>query len=115
MQVLSECRENTLIIKINGRIDSSNSAEFERRIKFACSEDTVRLIVDLGGLEYMSSSGVRVLLSLHLLLYHRQGEMVIAHPPLFANKIFQNSGFENLCRLFETNEEALTYFKEKSP
>jgi hypothetical protein len=41
--------------------------------------------------------------------------MVIAHPPLFANKIFQNSGFENLCRLFETNEEALTYFKEKSP
>jgi anti-anti-sigma factor len=113
MQVLTEYRGDILILSIDGRVDSSNSAEWETKIKSALRENTLRLIMDMQKLEYMSSSGVRVLLSTHLSLYQRGGELVISHPPLFAYKIFQNSGFENLCKLFETTEEALKYFNEK--
>ena len=50
------------IIRAEGRVDSSNASEFEEAAMSAINEDGGPLVFDLGGLTYMSSAGLRVLL-----------------------------------------------------
>lgn len=50
------------VIRAEGRVDSSNAGEFETAAMEAVDADGAALIFDLGGLTYMSSAGLRVLL-----------------------------------------------------
>lgn len=50
------------IIRAEGRVDSSNAGEFEAAAMEAVASDDAALVFDLGGLTYMSSAGLRVLL-----------------------------------------------------
>ncbi len=50
------------IIRVEGRVDSSNAGEFEAAAMAALDADDAALVFDLGGLTYMSSAGLRVLL-----------------------------------------------------
>lgn len=50
------------IIRAEGRVDSSNAGEFEAAAMAAVDADGAALVFDLGGLTYMSSAGLRVLL-----------------------------------------------------
>jgi len=50
------------IIRVDGRVDSSNAGEFEAAAMAAIDADGAALVFDLGGLTYMSSAGLRVLL-----------------------------------------------------
>ena len=50
------------IVRAEGRVDSSNAGEFEAATMAALDAGDGALVFDLGGLTYMSSAGLRVLL-----------------------------------------------------
>ncbi len=53
-----------MTIELKGRIDSSNAAEVERRILEQTGANDGELVLDAGGLDYISSAGLRVILRL---------------------------------------------------
>lgn len=63
--VSGEIRENVLYISLTGRVDSSNASEVEKEI-FALLPAKAHsgVVVDMDGLEYISSAGLRVILHL---------------------------------------------------
>ena len=55
----------TLVVALEGEIDLSATAEAERRIADAEAKEPGRLVIDLRGVTFMDSSGLRVLLTAH--------------------------------------------------
>lgn len=77
-------KEITLLLE--GRLDSTTAPQLEERIIDEVSEGAERLILDFQGLEYLSSEGLRVLMSAHRYFMRKgKGEMIIRH----VNEIIQ--------------------------
>ena len=101
---------DTLVVSPEGRIDQSNADAFQNAlapILTECAADKGRLILDLSGLEYISSAGLRV-----LMLAAKQAKatgVTIALSglrPLVA-EIFQISRFTLVFTITSTLREAL--------
>ncbi len=80
--------ENT--IKILGRIDSNNAKQFEDELFASAGEGDVTL--DAGGLEYISSAGLRVLLKLK----KSRGSVAVINVSSEVYDIFSVTGFDNI-------------------
>lgn len=60
-----EKRDETLVIKLGGRVDSNNAPEVETKITGICAENEhKKVVLDIEELQYISSAGLRVILKL---------------------------------------------------
>ena len=87
----------TLVVRLFGDLDSMNTPELEQRIKREI-EGVTDLTLDLAGLDYISSAGLRVFLTLTKRM-HRQGEMRIINTGSEVMEIFMVTGFEKLLNI----------------
>lgn len=63
MQIQREEVSDAVIFHLTGRLDASNSPVVEEHIHREIQADPSRLIFDFEGVEYLSSAGLRILLS----------------------------------------------------
>ena len=88
---------NTLTVELVGEVDSMNTPELEERL-LKETEGITDLIFDLKGLEYISSAGLRVLLTMQKMM-KSQGSMVIKNTNDEVMDIFKVTGFVRLLHL----------------
>ena len=81
--------------------------EAEKVVKDALGGETSRLLFDLGGLEYLSSAGLRVLLTAAKEMRRRDGKIVLCALNEFVKEIFEVSGFQSLIPITESVESGL--------
>jgi anti-sigma B factor antagonist len=60
MKLTTEMKDKVCVITVEGSVDSVTSIEFDKAVT-AVMSDCDKLILDLGGAEYVSSAGIRVL------------------------------------------------------
>ena len=75
MTVTMNRNDKELAVAINGRLDTLTSPELEEKLEPEL-DNTEKLIFDLEGLEYISSAGLRVLLSA-IKVMDEQGGMIV--------------------------------------
>jgi anti-anti-sigma factor len=75
-----ERREHNLVARLQGEVDASNAASIERDIIAAIPNTTAGLVLELSEVDYMDSSGIRMLFVLHNQLEQR-GQRVRAVVP----------------------------------
>ena len=91
LKIAKERLEDALTVKAEGRLDTITAPELEQ----ALSEDLAdvkALVFDLSGLEYISSAGLRVLLSTQKKM-NRQGKMKLTGVKETIMEIFEITGF----------------------
>lgn len=86
-----------LTIVLTGRLDTMSSPELEKEIKSSI-EGITDLVLDLAGLDYLSSSGLRVILSAQKVM-NKQGEMTIIHVNDMIMDIFEITGFSDILTI----------------
>ena len=92
----TEDNEKT-VFTLGGRLDTITSPELEKELKD--SLDGVKsLVLDFEGLSYISSAGLRVLLSAQKIM-NRQGEMKITHVNDTIREIFEVTGFTEILTI----------------
>lgn len=64
MNIIPELKDTVLTMKVSGRIDSTNSAEAEEKIKTCQQAAHTDVVLDFDELDYISSAGLRVVLRL---------------------------------------------------
>ena len=102
---ISQKEENGIVfIAIKGRLDADSSPEAEQVVKDVLKGQTSRLLFDLGNLEYLSSAGLRVLLSAAKEMRRKEGKIVLCALNEFVKEIFEVSGFQSLIPIAETVE-----------
>jgi anti-sigma B factor antagonist len=85
----------------------------ERKLDSLVDTGRVQLVIDLKDLEYISSSGLRVLLATLKKVRKQQGDMKLAGLQPFIKEIFDIAGFTQLFTMFDTEETAIASFTEK--
>ncbi len=91
----SEGKNVTLVL--SGRLDTSTAPELEAEVK-ASVEGTENLIFDFEELDYISSAGLRVLLSA-LKMMSKQGSMKITNVSESVKDIFEITGFSDILTI----------------
>ncbi|MBR3038667.1 MAG: STAS domain-containing protein [Clostridia bacterium] len=86
--------EKALTIAPEGRLDTITAPELEAVLKNAL-DGVEQLTFDLEKLEYISSSGLRVLLSAQKTM-NRQGSMKVVHANEIIMEIFEITGFTDI-------------------
>jgi anti-anti-sigma factor len=105
---ITQKEENGIVsIVIKGRLDADSSPEAEKVVKDALGEQTNRILFDLGQLEYLSSAGLRVLLSAAKEMRRREGKIVLCSLNEFVKEIFEVSGFQSLIPITDTVESGV--------
>lgn len=97
MKIEMNRNETELTVVLEGRLDTMTSPELEERLEPEF-EETEMLIFDLQKLEYISSAGLRVLLSA-LKVMQEQGEMVIRNVNSVVMDVFEVTGFIDILNI----------------
>ena len=86
--------ENTLTVALAGRLDTTTAPELEEAL-FGALDGVEELILDLEALDYISSAGLRVLLSVQKRM-NRQGSMKVRNVNEMIAEIFEVTGFSDI-------------------
>ena len=86
-----------LTITITGRLDTTTAPGLEAEFKQSIG-GVEKLILDFSSLEYLSSAGLRVLLSAQKVM-NKQGEMIIKNVNETINEIFEVTGFIDILTI----------------
>ena len=97
MTIDKQLNGSELTITLNGRLDTTTAPELENAIKENIAGVT-NLVMDFAGLEYLSSAGLRVILSAQKTM-NKQGEMVIRNVNETINEVFEITGFIDILTI----------------
>lgn len=94
-------------IKLSGRLDASTVGQLERTFADAQLVGVRAVVIDMSELTYVSSSGLRVLLSARSALRKRNGEIFLCALGRNVREVFDMVGFSAVFGIFDTPEQAL--------
>lgn len=101
-------RDNdVLTVKVQGRIDGSNASEFQDKVKNIFTDSDKAVMMDMAGLEYISSAGLRVVLMLAKLLEQRKVNFAIHSLADPVKEVFDISGFDKIIQIHASQQEAV--------
>jgi len=110
MQLRTSSAGEITVIKIEGNLDTQSSPEAQDELNRLMDEGSQKLLLDFSDLAYISSSGLRVLLTVAKRLAPDEGEMRICNLNDVVNEVFEVSGFSTILNVFPSNSEALEGF-----
>ena len=98
------------VVSPRGRLDHDNCEGFQRDLAAqleACEKEHAALVLDMSGLEYVSSAGLRCLMIAAKQASSHAGKIVVASPQPVVAEILQISRFNLVLPVFRTTREAL--------
>jgi stage II sporulation protein AA (anti-sigma F factor antagonist) len=98
---------DVLVVAPRGRVDSTTSGDLEARLLDVLGSGQRRLVLDLAGIEYISSAGLRVLLLVAKRLKTAQGDLVLCALTPAVRQVFELAGFLAIFQLEDSREAAL--------
>lgn len=107
MNVLVASSADYTIVSVEGRIDTTNASEFEKPIMTVIEEGCTKLILDCSGLNYISSSGLRVFLVVQKKMSTIKGQFRLSNLQPGIREIFDISGFSSIFSVFPNKEAAI--------
>jgi len=101
---------NVVCVKAEGRLDAATVPVFEQTMQQLLLEGQARLVVDLGDVNYISSSGLRVLLTARRQSRSRGGDLFLCSLGPRVKEIFEMVGFMSVFGVYATSDEAAAAF-----
>lgn len=97
MEIIKTVNDDTLVLAIVGRLDTTTAPEFEAEIKSSI-DGVKRLVLNFEKLEYVSSAGLRVILSAQKIM-NTQGSMIITNVNSDIMEVFEITGFSEILTI----------------
>ena len=97
MKISKTRNESALTVALEGRLDTTTAPELEAELKSALS-GTTELVFDFAKLDYISSAGLRVLLSTQKVM-NKQGSMKIINVNETIMEVFDVTGFVDILTI----------------
>lgn len=107
MQISTQQIEQGILVSIDGRIDTTNYNEFENAINHVFEDVVKAIYLDCSKLSYISSSGLRVFLTVQKKMMSVNGKFFLFAMQPGIKEIFDISGFSSIFSIYETQEAAL--------
>lgn len=85
-----------LVVEVIGRLDTLTAPELSSAIE---DKNPKEMVIDLAQLEYISSAGLRVLLTAQKKADEREGTLVVKNPNAVVRNVFKITGFDRNIRV----------------
>ena len=100
LDVKQETRGGWCIVALTGRADATVSDSLETTL-VAAVQANAKVAVDLSGLDYVSSAGLRSFLQAARAAQEAQGEFVICAPRASTKTVLEVSGMQHIIKIEE--------------
>lgn len=107
MIIQVESTEGYTIVSVEGRVDTTNANEFEKAMMKVVEEGCAKIILDCSGLNYISSSGLRIFLIVQKKMMAIKGQFNLCNLQPGIKEIFDISGFSSIFSVFADREAAI--------
>ena len=97
----------TCVLHLSGRLDSANSRQLDATLHEQIKANYVNLVLDLANVTYISSSGLKSMVTCWRQLQKRDGKIILVGLSARVFEIFEISGFDTLFPVAPTIAEAL--------
>ena len=97
MNIIKTIEDGRAVFELEGRLDTTTAPELEKELQEAL-EGITELILDFEKLDYISSSGLRVLLTTRKIMM-AQGDMKVIHVNEAIMDIFEVTGFTDILTI----------------
>ena len=107
MEITHKEESGILFIAIKGQLDVVTAPSAEKSINEILERGGDRLLFDFSELEYLSSAGLRVVLSAAKKIKRREGRIVLCAMQGYVKEIFEVSGFTSIIPTKDTVESGI--------
>ena len=107
MITTQEERGGIVSVTIRGGMETELAPEFEKTIRGIFDSDRRRLLVDLGGLEYLRSSVLRVILSAAKQVSKKSGKVALCCLNRYVKEIFELNCFRETIAIADSCESGI--------
>ncbi len=109
MQIFNSKDENTLVLEVRGRLDALTTGRLEEECDAWINKGEKDLLLDLGGLDYISSAGLRTILLVGRKLHALSGVLRFCNLSSMVKEVFSISGFNSMFPVYASLTEALQH------
>jgi serine/threonine-protein kinase RsbW len=102
------------ILELTGRLDAVNTQQAIVQVNAAVAAGARHVLLDLGGVTFMSSSGLRALLLVRKELLNKGGQLRLCNLQPHVLEVFTLTGFTQVFAIHTTREEALRAFGQEA-
>lgn len=111
MKIKQEMKGDVLVISLSGKvIGGPELIEVKNTIQKAVDQDKKKILLDLGKVSWMDSSGLGVLVSGHTTLARAEGAMKILNATKKIHELFIITKLITIFQTFTDEQEALNSF-----
>ncbi len=90
------------VVKVTGRVDSATSPQLAEELARINDAGRFKIVVDFTGLDFISSAGLRVLISaLKNCRRYNRGDLVLAGMPENIRSVFDLAGFTSIFKIYD--------------
>ncbi len=95
------------IIAVRGRIDGTSADDLQKQLLEWIGQGHIKMIVDMGELDYISSAGLRSILVASKDVKSKNGKLMLCALKSSVKEVFDISGFNLIIPIYESVEAAL--------
>ncbi len=111
MEIITQQFKHCDLIKADGRIDSYTAPRLADAFEAITAARRYKFVLDLQGVDYMSSAGMRVLMNVQRTCKrYNRGEIVLCNVPERICEALELAGFTPLFTFFNDTTIAVGYF-----
>jgi len=94
------------VVKLIGKLDIVGHGQIESKFNEYCSGEGVRMLVDLSGVEFITSIGIRLLSANAKALSVKNGKMVLLSPIENVMDVLETTGIPDFIPIYSSMESA---------
>jgi anti-anti-sigma factor len=107
MDLLIKEYKRVAAVQPKGRLDSNTAPELEAALIKLQSDGRIHIVLDLSEIEFLSSAGLRVMVSTMKNLRKSSGDLAVAAPNARAREVLRLAGLDSVFSIYETREAAI--------
>lgn len=105
-----EQRDQITLVAVSGRVDSMNANQFGEALTTQISDGNTQLVLDLSSVEYMSSAGLREIVTSLKKAKKASGDLRLAQPSQRVREVLEMAGLDTIFRIYGSQDDALGSF-----
>jgi anti-sigma B factor antagonist len=113
IEVTSAEKDGVVIISVKGYIDTTTAIEAEKELEGAAKSGKYRIVVDLSGVDYISSAGWGIFVGMKKILKKNRGDIKLAGMKQEVVKVYEVLDFTHVIECFRDAHGAIESFGKK--
>ena len=106
MQIDIKTVEQATVVELVGDVDTNTAPEVQEKVLPLVQEGS-KILLDLTGVDFMSSAGLRLLLSLYRRISSQNGSLVLVGPTEYVKDTMDITGFLSIFTICDTLDDGL--------